>query len=313
MDNHSSRASGFVNRGSVRLYLLSAALGIFALATTSQAVLVTGDPSTDTGWTYSANVLDNGAYVRGTANFGFGMYHSSFLADAASASAVGAGWSAGDTILGMGGKRQSTDGVTAGWGAAFTGASVNTTNLTSSARVVAKFGTLISNSVSLSTIRPDGGNGSGSFSGGELGDGAILFGTPNSGGFFTLGNQNTFLSFLTNQRYSGGVSNISTDYGRIIYQLGSDNLLDSWEVLLNTSLLADTYSNVPTPGATSVLTMQRGAGVFTDGALSIEAAAVPEANAFLFGGVATFVVTLVFAGRWFTKNHRVAWLAVKAS
>ena len=186
--------------------------------------------------------------------------------------------------------RQSTDGVTAGWGLSFTGAAVNS-NLTTSARIVAKFGTSIANSVTPSTIRPDSGNGLGSFSGGNLGDGSILLVTPNSGGFFTAANQGLFLTFLTDQRYSGGnVTNISNGFGRIIYELGGDSLLSSWEVLLDTTLLAASFSNVPTTGAHSVLTEQRGAGAVTDGMVTITA--VPEAPAFLFGSVACCLVGL---------------------
>ena len=257
---------------------------------TANAVLVTGDPSVDSGWAAGGNVLDVNKYLLGNANFGFNMYSSAFTADSALASAIGSGWNAGDTILAMGGKRQSTDGVTAGWGLSFTGAAVNS-NLTSSARIVAKFGTSIANSVTPSTVRPDSGNGLGSFSGGNLGDGSILLGTPNSGGFFTAGNQGLFLTFRTDQRYSGGnVTNISNGFGRIIYELGGDSLLSSWEVLLDTTLLAASFSNVPTVGQHSVLTEQRGAGAVTDGMVTITA--VPEAPAFLFGGVACCLVGL---------------------
>src|SRR6478752_5879470 len=179
-----------------------AAACILALGCTSaHATLVTGNPSVDAGWTSGGNVLDNGNYVLGNANFGFNMYTASFAADSSLASAIGSGWNTGDTILAMGGKRQSTTGVAAGWGLSFTGAAVNTANLTTSARIVAKFGTSISNSVTASTVRPDAGNGLGSFSGGNLGDGAVLLGTPNNGGFFTSGNEGLFLTFLTNQRY----------------------------------------------------------------------------------------------------------------
>jgi len=37
---------------------------------------------------------------------------------------------------------------------------------------------------------------------------------------------------------------ISNGFGRIIYELGGDSLLSSWEVLLDTTLLAASFSNV---------------------------------------------------------------------
>ena len=260
---------------------LRASLSIFALAiavTPSYAATITGDPSVDSGWTLSSNLLDKDYYIIGDANFGFDLYSASFQADSTLATAIGSGWAAGDNVLAIGGKRQSTDGFTAGWGAAFTGGAVNS-NLTGSARVVAKFGTTNSNSVTVSAVRPGAGNGAGSFSGGNLGIGSVLMGTPNSGGFFIGANEGTFLTFLTNQRYDGSVSSIASDFGRIIYQLGGDNLLDSYEVVLNTTLLAASYSNVPTAGARSVLTMQRGAGVVTDATISVTA--VPEPTSLL--------------------------------
>lgn len=139
------------------------------LASTANATIVAGDPSLDAGWTSSGNALDKNNYVIGAANFGFNMYTASFAADSSLAAAIGSGWNSGDTILAMGGKRQSTDGITAGWGIGFSGDPVNS-NVTSSARIVAKFGSLVSNTVSPSTVQPGGGNGLGSFSGGNLGD-----------------------------------------------------------------------------------------------------------------------------------------------
>jgi hypothetical protein len=277
-----------------RFVVIGVALVLAAVGTTASAAL-SGDPAADAGWVLSSNSLTNGYYIQGNANFGFNLYSSAFAADSSLASTIGAGWSAGDTILALGGKRAATNGIAAGWGTSFTGAAVNS-NLTSSARIVTKFGTSTANNVTPSTVRPDAGNGLGSFSGGNLGAGAILLGTPNSGGFFTAGNQGTFLSFLTNQRYDGAnVSNIATDFGRIIYKLAGDGLLDSWEVVLNTTLLANSFSGVPTVGQRSVITTQRGAGAVTDTMISI--AAVPEASSIILGCLATGVVGLAVAGR----------------
>ncbi|HEX4412358.1 MAG TPA: hypothetical protein VH107_01935 [Lacipirellulaceae bacterium] len=277
---------------------------LFALvATHAKATLVAGDPSLDSGWTSSGNALDKNNYVIGAANFGFDMYTASFAADSSLAAAVGSGWSTGDTILAMGGKRQSTNGIAAGWGIGFGGDPVNS-NVTSSARIVAKFGSLISNSVTASTVQPAGGNGLGSFSGGNLGDGAVLLGTPNNGGFFTSGNQGLFLSFLTNQRYvasSNTTPSIANSFGRIIYKLGGDGLLDSWEVVLDQTLLAASFVDVPTVGALSILTEQRGPNAVTDGLLTVSATAVPEAGSFVLGAFVCSVAGVVIAVR--RVNH----------
>jgi hypothetical protein len=267
---------------------------------TANAVLVTGDPSAD-GWAFSSNTLDNGNYIEGTSNFGYNLYSASFLADSTLAGNAGGGWLNGHSILAIGGKRQSTDGFTAGWGSAFTGIPVNG-DLTSSVRIVAKFGTTVSNEVTVSTVKPAAGNGFGSFSGGDLGDGSILLGTPNSGGLSGLGGQNAFLTFSTNQRAVGTgtpvVSNINADVGRLIYTLDGTGLL-TWEVLLNTSLLPVGIS--PSAGANSVLTLQRGAGNVTNTLVSI--AAVPEPGAILFGGLAVCIAAATF----FSKRLKEIW------
>ena len=275
----------------------SAIMLLVGFVAQSHAVLVTGDPSADAGWNFNANVLDNGSYIRGAANFGFNMYSTSFAADPVLAASIGAGWEAGDTILAVGGKRQTTNGIDAGWGAAFTGDAVNS-NLNASARVVVKFGTGVFNSVTTSTVRPGSGDGVDSFSGGNLGTGAILLGSPNSGGFFVTANEGQYLTFLTNQRYDGGVSNIANSFGRIIFQLGGDGLLDTWEVVLNTTLLSDLVAEVPTVGQRSVWTMQNGNSStrFSDGLITITA--VPEASSVLFGALVCCVLGLAAARPW---------------
>jgi hypothetical protein len=276
----------------------------------ANAVLVTGNPSTDS-WVFSSNNLNNGSYIQGAANFGFDLYSASFLADSTLAGAAGGGWLNGHSILAVGGKRQSTDGVTAGWGSAFSGGAVNG-ELTGSARVVVKFGTTVSNEVATSTNKPASGNGVGSFSGGNLGDGSVLLGTLNTGSF-TSGNQNLLLTLSTNQRAVGTtssptVSNISSDFGRVIYKLGTDGLLDTWEVLLNKSLLTTAFPTGPAPmeGTRSVVTIQHGSGNVTDALISISA--VPEPGAVLFGGLAVCVAGAAFVGnrlkgKWFARRQ----------
>lgn len=72
--------------------------GAFAagLATTAMAVDVTGDPSSDAGWTFAGHSLENGVYVKGSANYGFNVYSAGLLIEAGSnleiAMAITPGW-----------------------------------------------------------------------------------------------------------------------------------------------------------------------------------------------------------------------------
>jgi hypothetical protein len=259
------------------------AVGLLAHSTTTLAASITGNPAVDSGWTAVGNSLDNGVYIRGAGNFGYDLYTTSFAIEAGSP-LVASGWSVGETVVAIGGQIATNDGVSAGWGLPFTGDAVNA-NLTTSVRIVSKFGTSPT-SWSASTVRPNAGNGDGSTSGGFGGEGAILLGT-NVG---DLVSPNTLMTVSTNQRYTNGgatVTNVSSDVGRLIFQT-SGGLLSSWETLLNTSRLGALLppaSEVPLVGDRINQTLQRStnATLFTDAMGTITA--VPEPSMIVMAGL----------------------------
>lgn len=200
----------------------------------------------------------------------------------------------------MGGKVASNDGFSAGWASAFSGDAVNS-NLTNSVRIIAKFGSSPT-SWTPSTSKPVPGNGAGSFSGGAGGPDAFLLGT--SVGDITGANENTLLTFSTNQHFDGSsVFAINANVGRYIYTLDGNGLLDSWSVYLNTSLLSAIIGpgiDVPMTGDGINLTLQRSTNstLFTD-ARGTVAAAVPEVSSFVLFGLPA----LGLLGAWRTRRQ----------
>ncbi len=271
--------------------LMVVCLCLIFCPTIVQADLVNGNPASDSSWTAGSNSLDSGAYIRGAGNFGYDTYSTSYAIPSGSP-LVASGWSVGDRVLGVGGSIATNDGISAGWGSAFTGDAVNS-NLTTSVRIVAKFGASPTAWVP-STVRPDGGNGSGSFSSGHGGDGAILLGTDV--GAIDDSDAGMLLTFDTNQRYDSGTSSISSSVGRLIFNSTGD-ILESWSVYLNTTLLSSQLSGgseVPLTGDRINLTLQRSTNstLFTDA--MVTPAAIPEPSAFLFG---TLVCSLIGVNR----------------
>lgn len=274
---------------SVSLFVVCLCLAVSP--TIVQADLVNGNPASDPSWMAGSNSLDSGSYIRGAGNFGYDTYSTSYLIPSGSP-LVTSGWSVGDQVLGVGGSIATNDGFSAGWGAAFTGDAVNS-NLTGSARIVAKFGASPTAWVP-STVRPDGGNGSGSFSSGHGGDGAILLGT--GVGDIDDADAGLLLTFDTNQRFDSGTSSISSSVGRLVFNSSGD-ILESWSVYLNTSLLASLLpggSEIPQAGDRINLTLQRSTNstLFTDAMVS--PVAIPEPSALLFG---TLVCSLIGVSR----------------
>jgi len=256
------RLSRFMTAGLV-------ALAVALSGSTAHAVAITGNPSADSGWTLAGNSLNNGVYIRGAGNFGYDLYTTSFTVEPGSP-LIALGYAVNDLVLGMGGKIQSTDGVTAGWGSAFTGDPVNTTNLTTSVRIVSKFGVSPS-SWNPSTIKPNGGNGSGSTSAGDGGNGAVLLGTAVG----ELSAPGTLVHFSENKQYVASNAyagdNISNSFGQLIYLKsgGNPDLLTSWETFLNVTKLATVLPlspDIPAPGDRINQALQRSSNVtlFTD-------------------------------------------------
>lgn len=226
------------------------------------AAFISGDPAAD-GWQASGNSLANGNYIRGSGNFGFTHYSSSFSLSSSAAGDIGsANWNAGDQILGIGGIISDITPAAAGW-PAFTGDAVNA-NLTSSARISVKFG-VNGGGWQASAIAPGAGDGLGSFSGGNGGIGSIILGTNTPPD--VLANPGTLQTVALAQRYDGSVSAINMDIGRFIFQHNGGGLLQSWQVLLNVTYLNQLNGlngdALFVPGRVNQ-SLQRGSGVFTD-------------------------------------------------
>jgi hypothetical protein len=254
----------------------------------ASAVTITGNPSTDSGWAAAGNSLDAGTYIRLQGNFSFDTYYTNFVLDASSP-LLGGGWSAGDTIIAMGGKivPNSTLAADTGWATdGFTGNAVNS-NLTGSVRIVSKFGTSPT-SWTASTVKPDLGNGLGSTSAGNGGDGAIVI--ASSVGDITLANANSIISASVQERYPSptftatGISGM----GKYIYNLDSSNLLSSWETFLNVSKLTLSLpggSQVPQAGDRYNQALQRSTNttLITDALIASQV--VPEPSTWLLAGL----------------------------
>ena len=212
----------------------------------ARAELLTGDPSAD-GWTAGPNSLQNGFYIRGAANFSYDMFRTAYTVTAGSPLAAMANpWAAGDRVLAMGGAMVPTTASAAGW-PAITGATVNS-NLAANVRIVSKF-TSSGSAWSASSTAPGAGTGSGSHANGDGGLGAVLIST-NAGQVTTAGAGILSVPVNANQ-WNGTVGSngppINTQSSRVIYGVDASGRLRSWELLLNTTLLASANTGLPTP------------------------------------------------------------------
>lgn len=253
-----------------------------ALLLACPAFASTGDPVAD-GWAYGSNALENGTYVRGDGNFGFDIYSTSLTLGAGS-NLLDANWQVGDTVLGIGGVINAiSNPAQLGW-PSITGPTVND-NLTQSVRIVTKFGTSPT-AWGASSNAPSAGNGSGSFSGGAGGDGSLLLATyspasnnglhlhpsPDYGLLPSILGPNLVHEIPLLQRYDAGVvTTLASTAGKLIYTLDGNDVLATWEVFVNVSLL-EGYGIVPELGDRGLQTLQRSTGVYTDGLVEV----VPE-------------------------------------
>ena len=271
---------------------LSSSLIVLAATTLASAQSVDGGASWS-GWTSGGNSLDLGNYVRGSGVFDFNMYTTAFSISSGSP-LLGTGWQAGDSVLAIGG--------------AINQGAVNT-NLSQSVRLVTKFGT-DTNTFSASTVVPTSGNGNGSFSGGAGGDGAILLGTdgptqgPGNLNPTTVGSYTSIFvgpgapgpgvvyTMPLSQRYDTGIvdSGITTDIGKFVFLFDSNNVLSSWQIFLNRSLLADVLPSgeeLPNIGNQAIMTLQRSTSstLLTDSMVTV--VPTPASAALLgFAGIA---------------------------
>lgn len=244
------------------------------LCGSGRAAIVTGNPLAD-GWGLVGNSESLGIYVRGSGSFDFDVYTATQILTSGSTLYNGVDWLSGDTVIGLGGVLNPPN-----------------TNLTSSIRIVAKWGGPTSTFTASTTTVPPG-DGDGSFSGGFGGNGAILLGT--TAGDFSGRPAGTPQSFSVGQNYTGVVNTLPAAdrdaIGRLMLTKTGGGALDTFETFLNVSLLGRLgYTNLPVPGGQFILTLQRGTSttLFTDalGNSAPAPAAVPEPATLATAGLA---------------------------
>lgn len=258
-----------------------------------QASTVTGVPSSDAGWTMMGHSMENGVHVKGSANYGYNTYAAGFTVQAGSnleitdANDSNLDWLAGDTVLGVGGEFASITASEAGWGA-FGGIGMNSLLPASSGpNLQAKFGTSDASWFS-STIAPASGDGNSSSSngGGRVQvrtSGFFQTGTPNPGQtepWTWDGNSGQLLVLDKDSHidWDGASSQPSKYTARMIWDWDSNlGQVSSWQLLLNVSLLernapGDFTGIYPSIGDPAILTVQDGAGAYTDSLVNV----VPE-------------------------------------
>lgn len=252
------------------LYMITLAAGTLACA----AVAQTGNPLAD-GWVSGGHSMQNGVYARGAGLFSYDVFAQQLMVTSGSAfeSSDGAfSWLVGDEIVGIGGVFVAAPSATDNGWASYTTSVGNNDNVTSSLRMVSKFG-VAENSWSPSTVAPASGNGSTSHSSGHGGTGSIIIGN-------TAADVPNFASGALRlptvaQIYTGsGVANIDARFGRMQY-IHSNGIVSSWQAYLNVSLiereLGGSYADLPAWGDRHSVATQRG----TNSTLLHDALVVP--------------------------------------
>jgi hypothetical protein len=203
-------------------------------------------------------------YIRGGGIFSYTTYGQRFSVPAGSPLlSTGQGtfnWNAGDEVIGLGGVFITAPTAESnGWGPASAYSTSQSTggggsaaingNITSSLRMVAKFGTSpdpyssgppASGSWLASTLVPGGGNGLGSDSAGHGGLGSVIL--ANTAADLTGTPSGTIRNPSVAQMFNG-VSAVAIDprVGRMVYIYDGSNTTRSWQVLLNVSVLNANY------------------------------------------------------------------------
>ncbi len=243
--------------------IMLALAGLSLLA--SHAFAASGDPLAD-GFTYGAHSYQSGSFVGGSGQFSYDLYTKSFTlgsGDALLTTVGGSTWSVGDQVIGIGGVFQNTLPTASanGWGSAYSSTTINT-NITSSLRMVSKFGASPT-AWTTSTSTPIPGNGNGSFSGGQGGFGSVLL--ANTAGDLSSTASGVLRLPSIAQLYTGSVANINAEVGRLVY-VHNAGIVSSWEAYLNVTLLQSLYTGTGAMafGNRHNVALQRGGGVTHD-------------------------------------------------
>ncbi len=283
--------------GSHLLTCLAICTALALLAAPAAAAQITGDPTTDAGWTLVGHSLENGVHVKGSANYGFDAYGAGFAIQSGSDLEIVDGslsWLAGDTVVAVGGHFRSITAAEAGW-SSITGTAINsllpTTSPYAGPKLQAKFGTADA-SWFTSTVAPGSGNGNSSSSngGGRVQvrtSGYFQTGTPNPGQtepWTWDGNSGQLLVLDKDDHIDwDGDASLDKRVARMIWNWDDTlNQVSSWELLLNVSLLDRvapvSFSGLlPDIGDMAIMTVQDGDGPYTDALVTTAAeAVVPE-------------------------------------
>lgn len=285
-------------------------LGCFAvtvavalLSAPVESAQITGDPTTDAGWTLFGNSLEDGVYVNGSANYAFDAYGAGFTVEAGSDVEISDGtysWLAGDTVVAVGGHFRSITAAEAGW-PAFTGTAVNSLLPTASPyagpKLQVKFGTSGATWYTSTTAPGSGsGNASSSNGGGRVQvrtSGYFQTGTPNPGQtepWTWDGNSGQLLVLDKADHIEwDGDPALDKRVARMIWDWdGTANQVSTWELLLNVSLLDRvapvSFSGLlPDVGDMAIMTVQDGDNAYTNALVTTVAQTVPEPASCVLG------------------------------
>jgi len=252
-------------------FLLALPLLLVAGAGTSFAT-ITGDPATDGGWTSEGNSATTDLLFQ-TGSFSANIYSTTFALSAGSpllgTLGTSDGWSAGDTIVGVGGVFTSTGNSSVTY---------DTMNGTVTTRFVVKYGT------SAETWSAGSANNAALALGGT---GAVELGTSTEVLSPTSGLQ-TPSNTPEEQTGPSSTATISTDVGQIItsWSGNTPNTIVGFEEFLDLTLLKtqNPTENVAL-GDHFILDLQQKSGVLQDSLGTLSASPVPETTTMFAGAL----------------------------
>jgi hypothetical protein len=267
-------------------------VAVVLLSAPVESAQITGDPTTDAGWTLAGHSLENGVHVKGSANYGFDAYSAGFAVQAGSNLEISDGtlsWLTGDTVVAVGGSFRSITAEEAGWDE-ITGTPINSLLPTTAPyvgpKLQVKFGTSAATWYP-STTAPGSGNGNSSSSsgGGRVQvrtSGWFQTGSPNPGQTepWTWDGNSGQLLVLDKADHIlwDGDPAVDKRVARMIWNW-DDTLkqVSTWELLLNVSLLdrvaPESFGGLlPAIGDKAILTVQNGDSAYTDALVTIAAA-----------------------------------------